>query len=148
MPPSAAAAAGADGRPREGLRVGDHMVGGQTMPMTSGARSARESAASVTAASVSRPSGSSRKLDPDPDLRRLVGGEEARHGARHDDRTGEGRARRQPPQRPLERRLAAEHRSVLLGVVLTRQRPEPRPRASAEHDRDDRILAQHRVVEA
>ena len=129
----AAAAAARAKAATSGIRWSD----GITSTIAAGSRRAARQAASVTAASVSRPSGSSAISICDPGLARLVGDQEPRAARADHDRRREELAG-EPRERALERRGAAEDRHVLLGEVLPRHRPEPRARPAAEDRRHDR----------
>ena len=124
-------------RAGEGRASGIRWSEGSTSTIASGSRRAARQAASVTAARVSRPSGSSASSIAAPtaaawsatrkrDAAALMTIGSAKSS------TGE------PTERALERRGAAEQRHVLLGEVAARHRPQPRARAAAEHRRHQR----------
>src|SRR5690606_30829070 len=53
-------------------------------------------------------------------------------------------ARRKPANRADQHRALPGHGAELLGIVLARQRPEPRPDAAAHHEADNPLL--HRAT--
>ena len=131
---------GARRRPRRGRRPRRRGSGGRTASpgrSRSGSRRAARQAARVTAASVSRPSGSSASSIAAPASAACSATRNREAAAL----TTIGAAKSSPArrlERALERRGAAEHRHVLLGEVPSRHRPEPRAGAAAEDRRDQR----------